>query len=187
MSRVRTAARRVVPALLLLALSGCSGGERDHQDEAAGDARTDVTFARQSLVEHAETLLLVDEAARTRVSPGVSAMVEEIRAQRTADVEALTDLLEEWGEKVPATARDHAHAGHGTPEGHDELAGRRGAEFEAAWLDLVADQHEDALDLAETEVAEGRDDAAVRLARQMVARLERQVTELERLEDRVGG
>ena len=177
--------RTAVPALALAAvLAGCSGDGGAADESASRDG--DVTFARQSLAQGAETLLLVDEAARRGVSPGVSALLEEIRAQQTADVEALTDLLEEWDEPVPATSRDHAHGGHGQAEGHEDLADARGAEFEEAWLDLMADQHEDALDLAETEVEEGRDDAAVRLAREMVTRLEQQVSELERLEDRVG-
>jgi uncharacterized protein (DUF305 family) len=184
-SGVRTAARRaVLPALLVLGLSGCTGGEEAAEQAADGDALADVTFARQSLVQHAETLLLVDEAAQGGVSPAVSAVVEEIRAERTADVEALTDLLEGWGEKVPATARDHAHAGHG-PEDAAALRDERGAEFEEAWLDLMADRHEDALDLAETELEEGRDGDAVRLARDLVRRLTDQVAELERLEDEV--
>ena len=182
---LRTSAHRAaVPVVLALALSGCSGGEGDQAEERQ-QGRADVAFARQSIVKHAETLLLVDEAARRGVSPEVSAAVEEIRAERTADVEALTDLLDEWGEPVPATARDHAHSGHGQPEVLAELHDERGAEFEEAWLDLMADQHDDALDLAETEVEEGRDAAAVRLARDMARRLTDQVSQLERLEDRV--
>jgi uncharacterized protein (DUF305 family) len=86
---------------------------------------------------------------------------------------------------VPATARDHAHAGHGKAEGLTDLQRERGAEFEEAWLDLMAEQHEDALDLAETEVEEGQDAAAVRLARDMAKRLADQIRQLERLEDRV--
>ena len=178
--------RAVATAAALLMLTACSGDGGDTAEQEGGTADPDVTFARQSLVQHSETLLLVDEAARRGVSPDVTAAVEQVRADRTADVEALTDLLEGWDEEVPATARDHAHAGHGQAEGVAELAGEKGADFEGAWLDLITDQHEDALDLAETEVEEGRDAAAVRLAREMAARLEQQVAQLERLEDRVG-
>jgi len=179
--RLGRTARATLPAVLVLALAGCA----DEEPAEGGGEDVDVTFARQALGTAAETLLLVDEAARRGVSPQVSAAVEEIRSQQTADVEALTDLLDGWDEKVPATARDHTHAGHAASEGHDELAGERGPDFEDAWLDLMADQHEDALDLAETEVEEGRDAAAVRLAREMKARLEQQVARLERLEDQV--
>jgi len=49
------------------------------------------------------------------------------------------------------------------------------------------DHHEDALELAETEAAEGRDAAAVRLARNMVADLTGQLSRLEHLEDRADG
>ena len=181
---------RTIAALVLAlaaALSGCSGGETEAAGEGGRVTDADVTFARQSLTQHAETLLLVDEAARRGVSPEVSAALEEVRAQRTAEVEALTDLLEEWDEPVPATARDHANSGHGQrAEEHADLAGEQGAEFEEAWLDLMADHHEDALELAENEVEEGGDAAAVRLAREMATRLEQQAARLERLEDRTG-
>ena len=189
----RTPSRRAaLPAVVALALApvlaGCSGDETGAPSDTAGVTDADVRFARQSLTQHAETLLLVDEAARKGVSPDVAAGLEEVRAHRTAEVEALTDLLEDWDEPVPATARDHANSGHGqAAEGHDDLAGEQGAEFEEAWLDLMTDRHEDALDLAETEVEEGRDAAAVRLARDMVTDLTEQVSALERLEDRTGG
>ena len=186
MSTTTMARRAAVPVALMLALSGCSGGDEGSGGAAQGRNAADVEFARQSLTHAAGTLLLVDEAAQQGVSPEVSAAVDEIRTQQTEDVEALTDLLEGWDEKVPATARDHAHGDHAAAEGHDELAGERGVEFEDAWLDLMADQHEDALDLAEAEVEKGGDTDAVRLAREMTSRLEQQVDRLERLEDRAG-
>ena len=51
--------RRLHAALVvvLLALSGCSGGDGETAGEEQGDARADVTFARQALVQHAGTLL----------------------------------------------------------------------------------------------------------------------------------
>jgi uncharacterized protein (DUF305 family) len=179
-----TARRVALRVSVVLVLSGCSGGTGPEPEENTGSRRADVTFARQSIVAHAETLLLVDEAARRGASsPRVSAAAEEIRAERTADVEALTELLEQWGEPVPATARDHIHAGHGGTEELAELRQQRGVEFEEVWLDLMVDHHEDALDLAETEVEEGRDADAVRVARDMAKRLTEQVRQLERLED----
>lgn len=201
-TRVLARRRAAVAAVaLLLPLAGCASGDDpaagagDDSTPRAGDTHDleDVEFATAMIPHHALALAMVDVAAGRRLSPEATAMAEAIGAARPLEIEQMSDWLQEWGEPVPETVRDHANAGHGgRDEAHDtpDLPGSEvlaaleeaaDAQFEELWLTSMVEHHRDAVTMAETEIEEGSFPAAVALAREIVASQEAEAEQLERL------
>lgn len=174
--------RRTAAALAasLLLLAGCSDESPGLEpDDDAPYNQADVAFATEMIQHHAMALVMVDQLRERKVSAELSALGEQITAAQTPEIEQMSDWLEDWDQPVPATDRDHANA-HDM-EGHDDMGmdGLSGPAFEDHWLAMMVDHHQDAVDMAEAEIADGEFGDAVDLARSIV---ESQQAEIDRME-----
>ncbi len=150
----------------------------------------DVAFATDMIQHHAQALSMVDLTLDRPLDPDVTALAEEIRAAQGPEIETMADWLTEWGEDVPETMRDHVNSGHDmgdmsdtmddmdhgdempgmmTAEDMDALEEASDPDFEEMWLDMMIQHHEGAIEMAETEEAEGQFKDAVDLAGDIVA------------------
>jgi uncharacterized protein (DUF305 family) len=185
----------VVALALLLALTSCGQDPAGSEEASSGSQdhnSADVEFATGMIPHHAQALSMVDLTVGRDLSPEVAKLADDIRAAQAPEIEQMTDWLEEWGEPVPETMRDHAnaHGSHGDMETPDmpgmmsaeqmtELEKASDAEFEQMFLEMMIDHHEGAVEMARTEQSEGVHEAAVELAGQIE---ESQTAEIERMQ-----
>jgi uncharacterized protein (DUF305 family) len=181
---------RCVAALLALAalmgLAACGGGEgpgptaRHTAANGTVFADADVTFATSMIQHHAQSLALIDLLVDRDVDDDLSALSDVIRERQGGEIERLAGWLDDWDQAVPETVRDHANAhggGDGSADLGEDLPGAistdqlqalesaTGDEFERRWLELMVEHHDGALDLTDSETADGAYPPAVRLAR----------------------
>lgn len=188
-------------ALAALALVSCGGGTDEPgaaETSTSGSAThndADVAFATGMIPHHAQALSMADLAVGRQVDQEFSALLDDIRAAQTPEIELMADWLQEWGEPVPDTMRDHAHGGHDgeapeVPEGHDmpgmmsaeqleELSDASAADFEELWLEMMIEHHEGAVSMAETELDEGAYGPALELAEEIATS---QTAEIQRMQ-----
>lgn len=209
-------ARRVRRALgatglaLTLALTAAACGDDPDGDSRAGVSATahddaDVAFATEMVQHHAQALSMVDLTVGRTLEPEVQTLAESIRDAQAPEIETMVDWLSDWGEEVPATVRDHSHAGHdpsdvaGSMEGMDEdsmdMPGMMSADdmealqdapddrFQTMWLEMMIEHHAGAVEMAETERDEGTYRPAVDLARSII---DSQTAEIEQMEALLG-
>lgn len=192
---------------LALTLTAC-GEDEPGPPASAGVSQTehgdaDVAFATDMVQHHAQALAMVDLTVGRPLDPQVEQLAEQIRAAQAPEIEQMADWLLAWGEEVPATVRDHAHAGHdsGGDPGEamagmaDDMPGMMSAEemtalgaasdadFQRRWLTLMVEHHRGAVEMAETELAQGRYAPAVELAGAVV---ETQGAEIQRMQELLG-
>ena len=183
-----------------LTLSACGS---DDPTRASSTASTtdhndaDVTFATEMVQHHAQALSMVDLTMGRELAPEVQTLAEDIRAAQAPEIESMTDWLTAWGEDVPETVRDHANAGHDM-EGMDDgdmgqaevpgmmsaddmatLADASDEDFQDLWLEMMVEHHQGAIQMAETEEADGQYAPAVELARNIQ---ESQTAEIEKMQ-----
>lgn len=208
-----TAKRRVaaVAAALTLTLSACGDDSADDTDGSAEVSATehnaaDVEFATGMIQHHAQALSMVDLTRDRPLDPEVERLAEDIRAAQGPEIETMADWLQEWGEEVPETMRDHSNAGHGddhsdheeSMEGMDtdlpgmmsaedmtELEEASDADFQALWLEMMIEHHEGAVEMAEDEQDDGRYQPAVDLARSIEESQAAEIETMEALLDRL--
>jgi uncharacterized protein (DUF305 family) len=197
-----TKLRTLFAALLLLPVAGCA----DDADDPAYAEHTapngdrfndaDVRFASEMTQHHAQALLLVDLTLGRPLDAGTRELTEEIRAVQAPEIEQLTTWLTDWGRPVPETVRDHVNA-HGDGQGAaPDLPGMAGqqdlADLEAAtddrftvlWLELMAEHHEGAIEIAEDQRADGLSQPVVDLAETIETARTEELRRIEQLLER---
>lgn len=186
----------LAPVLLLLALAaGCGSGDRDENAVSATEHNeADVAFATDMIQHHAQALAMVNLTVERPLDPEVEALAEDIRDAQGPEIETMVDWLDEWNEKVPGTVNDHMNHDMGTmPEGTEDMPGMMSAdemndletasdtEFQKMWLDMMIRHHEGAVEMAATEVDEGRYKPAVDLARSIITAQEGEIDQMEKM------
>ena len=150
-----TRTHRAVGALTLglaLTLSAC--GSDDTSADAPNPASVsttehndvDVTFASEMIQHRAQALAMVDVTTGRDLSPEVAVLAEDIRAAQAPEIETMGDWLQEWGEDIPETVRDHANAHGGHDDGGDtgtDMPGMMSADDMAALDDATDAAFED--------------------------------------------
>lgn len=179
----------VVVTVLLMVLGLGSCGEDDPTGQvrtaANGDriSEADVAFAQDLLEQHAESLLVVDLTLGRRLSPEIAELAESVRTSQTAEIQQLATWLAAWGEEVPVTERDHGADGHddehaAKPQG--ALGDARGAAFERAWVEAMADHHARVVEMASRHAGAGTFGPLTRMAQETAGRHRAELRRLSR-------
>lgn len=216
----RTTLRRLACATgaitLALALAACGddGDGRDDEPAAVETARNgdvfnsaDVAFATAMIPHHAQALQMALLAQDRPLPPEVRALVDQIQAAQTPEVETMTTWLTDWDQQVPATSMDHANAGHDMADMEDmgevddsdipgdgmpgmmsaaqldELEESSDADFPRLWMEMMIEHHEGAITMARTEQKDGRFADAIALAKAIVAGQSAEISTMEELLD----
>lgn len=160
----------VVAAMMLLTVVGCGSVSKPSAMTADNGDRinsADVGFVSDMVVHHAQALQLVNLLRDRSSSEELRALGDRLLTEQAAQNEVMVNWLTEWGEKVPETPLDHVNGAH---EGDDEAGMRlrgdempgllssdqvedlevlRGDAFDEAWVDLMTEQQQGAIKMAE--------------------------------------
>ncbi len=192
---------------LALALTGCGGDETTGASSSSGDHNdADVAFASDMIQHHAQALTMVDLTVERDLEPAFREVAEGIRDAQGPEIETMSDWLEQWGEEVPATVRDHSNAeGHDTDDMGGDMGGDMGddmgmdmpgmmseadledladasdADFEDLWLEMMIEHHEGAVSMAEDEQEDGSYEPAVTLAEEIAAAQAEEIATMQEL------
>ena len=165
---------------LALALTAC-GNDEPTTDTSTQVSETehndaDVAFASDMIQHHAQALSMVDLTVGRTLDPEVQQIAEDVREAQGPEIETMSDWLQEWGEEVPETMRDHSNAGHDMEEmgesmpgmmsgaDFDELENAPDTQFQALWLEMMLAHHEGAVEMARAAQEDGQFAPTVELA-----------------------
>lgn len=192
-----------VPALVILlftalVLTAC-GNDASETGSGEGDTKTattefndaDVTFAQGMIPHHEQAVEMAELATDRAESDDVKRLAADIEAAQAPEIEQLTTWLEQWGAEAPSGAMDHGDMGHGdsggdmsgmmTEEDMTMLEGAQGADFDRAFLEMMVVHHEGAVEMAETEVADGENPDAIEMAETIISTQEAEIAEMREL------
>ena len=177
--------------------SGSSASESSADDSAAfNDA--DVTFVQEMIPHHRGALAMAQLADGRAEDERVLALAGRIEAAQEPEIEMMTGWLEEWGEPVP----DESDMGMGGMEGMEDggmemggmseedmsaLEAASGAEFDRMFLETMIEHHSSAVEMAETQIAEGSNPDAVALAEDIAESQTAEIEEMRALLSELGG
>jgi uncharacterized protein (DUF305 family) len=169
--------------------------ETEHND-------ADVAFATDMIQHHAQALSMVDLTVDRTLDPEVQQLADDIREAQGPEIETMSDWLQEWDEEVPATMRDHSHAGHDregmgdsmedldsdmpgmmSGDDFDQLENASDPDFQAMWLEMMVEHHEGAIEMASDQQENGQYKAAVDLAGDVA---DTQTAEIEEMKTLLG-
>ncbi len=140
----------------------------------------DAMFAQMMIPHHAEAVEMSDiMLAKTGIDPQITTLATQIKAAQGPEIEKMTDWLKGWGE-TSTMSGNHSMNGMMSPSDLDKLTAAQGAEASKLFLTQMLAHHEGAVEMARTEIANGKNADAIALAKNIVASQE---TEIEDMKD----
>lgn len=203
MTRTNARILRIAGGLIAgaVVLTGCSGGSSmDMNDADAGSSASqsaefneaDVTFAQGMIVHHEGALEMAQMAEGRAEDPRVLDLASRIEAAQDPEIQTMTGWLEDWDQATSADESGGKDMGGGTDMGGmnmdmSDLEAASGAEFDRMWLEMMTEHHRGAVDMAETEIADGQNADAIALAEQIVESQSAEIDEMKTLLTELGG
>jgi uncharacterized protein (DUF305 family) len=194
----------------VLALSACGDGESGGSagagtasSPAASDSAragaefnsADVDFATGMIPHHRQAIEMAEMATNEATDDEVTKLATQIKVAQDPEIEALSGMLEDWGKPVPAAG--DGVAGHGGHDGsmpgmmsEDEmgnLSEATGTEFDRMWAEMMIRHHEGAVEMAQTEMADGKNPEARELAQAVIDGQTAEIADLKAILERLRG
>ncbi|MDX8032615.1 DUF305 domain-containing protein [Lentzea sp. BCCO 10_0856] len=183
-------------------LAGCGSGDDmagvQHSSTAAspsakgqqdGHNEQDVKFAQDMIGHHQQALDMAAMVPSKSTNPKVTDLGKRIAAAQDPEIKKMNEWLTKWGAAPASTSMpgmDHG-SGHGSMPGMmtagemAKLNGATGAEFDRMWLDLMIKHHQGAVEMAKTEQEKGSSADAKKLAQDIIAAQQAEITEMQTL------
>lgn len=135
---------------LCLAMSGCGGRTAN---------ATDRLFVAEMIPHHHLGMELIDQATRRVDDTRLRRLVFEMGAYHQSELDQLHRWAKEWN-VVPLDD----FPGRIDAERLADLAALSGAEYDTAWLELMIEHHEGAIEIAERQMKAGSFDDSIDMA-----------------------
>lgn len=164
----------------------------------------DVAFAQMMIVHHQGAIQMADLAPSRAQNQDVLALAARIKAAQAPEIDQMTSWLTAWG-AAPSMMSGSATSGmggmdHGGMGGATSAAGSSmsmpgmmsgdqmqqlesasGAAFDKMFLELMIVHHQGAIEMAETEIADGSNPEAVALAQKIKSDQTAEIAEIQAL------
>lgn len=194
MDFMKTFATFVAAAATALFLSACttpaSDGHTDHEHgaessaQAAGFNDADVAFATGMIPHHQQAVEMSAMVPTRSTNPELVKLAADISAAQGPEIETMKGFLVKWNKSA-----DSGHEGHdmGAMQGMVDgatmtrLESLKGADFDKLWLTSMIGHHEGAIDMADTELADGASADAKKLAEQIVTVQKAEIAQMKQM------
>jgi uncharacterized protein (DUF305 family) len=138
-------------------------------------------FAQMVIPHHQQAIEMADLALKNAQSADVTDLAGQIKAAQNPEIRTMTQWLRDWEAAAP-TPMGHGGSGGMMSEAEmSALASAQGADFDRMWLTMMIKHHQGAVEMAETEVAKGRNADAKTLADEIIKAQNAEITEMTAL------
>ncbi|MGA8986697.1 DUF305 domain-containing protein [Aeromicrobium sp.] len=168
--RIRTTFTTLAAALALVALTACSSSDTS---TPPAFNQADVSFAQDMIPHHRQATEMASMAQSRTQSPAVRDLAQQILAAQEPEITEMNKWLKSWDKNVPedmtgmSGMSDSSMPGMMSSADMEGLAASSGGAFDKQFLTMMIEHHEGAIEMAQTEDADGKYPPAVRLAKQI--------------------
>jgi uncharacterized protein (DUF305 family) len=146
---------------------------------------TDVMFASDMIPHHGQAVQMADMVLAKTGNPDVKALAERIKAAQSPEIATMSGWLKGWGQTVPDPYAHSAgmagmeHGGMMSDEQLNQLHKATGSAADRAFLTLMQEHHQGAIDMARTELAQGSNPEAKKLAQSISTSQAAEIAEMK--------
>lgn len=194
---IRKTCGLVAATAALVVLAGCSGTTAAPAPEAGTSATpasstayaaADVAFVQGMIPHHEQAVAMADLTPTRAASPELRELASRIRAGQGPEIDRMTGLLTAWGAPRPAPGSMAGMGGMSGMMSPDQMRGLEtatGAAFDRAFLEMMVAHHTGAVEMARTELAQGRSPEARGLAQEILDAQQAEIAQMQVLRGRV--
>ncbi|AHH21350.1 hypothetical protein NONO_c65800 [Nocardia nova SH22a] len=199
-SRTRILAVTAVAATALIA-AGCgsddSGGSAapssssamadmpgmQHGSTPATATRTDfddadVAFLTMMYPHHAQAVDMAKMVPSRSQNQQLITLAANVEKAQAPEMEQFAALLHSFGKPAPAATMNHPMNGVMTQDQMTQLQNATGADFDRMWLQMMIDHHQGAVEMANTELANGSNAEAKTLAQNIITAQQAEIQQM---------
>ncbi|MGH3831665.1 MAG: DUF305 domain-containing protein [Pseudonocardiaceae bacterium] len=141
--------------------------------------QADVVFLQNMILHHTRTLSMSQMARNQATSSQVKDLAARIEAEQSPQTQQMSALLTEWGVPAPVTTGGTGAIG---ATGNGQMTTTvSGAAFDRMFLQTMTVDHQGAVDMSQTELAQGNNPATRTLAQQIISTQQAQISEMQAL------
>jgi len=161
----------------------------------------DVSFVTDMIPHHEQAVTMSAMVPDRSTNPEVVKLAAEISAAQGPEIETMKVFLVQWtGGEAPAGSGGQERSDPGSGSGHQghdmgsmqmpgmvddgtmtKLESLKGAEFDTLWLQSMIGHHEGAIAMAKTELADGANADAKKLAQDIATAQEAEITQMKQM------
>jgi uncharacterized protein (DUF305 family) len=145
----------------------------------------DVAFAQAMIPHHQQALEMAKLADGRAEDSEVKKIVAAIEKAQDPEIATMKSWLKSWGKPESAGHAGHDMAGMMTEQDMKDLEALKGKPFDRKFAELMIAHHEGAVEMARTELKDGRDEKAKKLAADVVRTQSAEIAELRKILDRL--
>ena len=199
MSQLRSTLAIVGVLATAISLSACTptntmdGMNRDESSSPSSENSTpfndsDVTFAMGMVPHHKQAVEMVDMIlSKEGIDAKVIDIATRIKAAQEPEITELSAWLEAWGSPMGSMpGMSGMDGGMMSGDDMDKLDAATGAAASKLFLEQMTTHHKGAIIMAESEVADGENPAAISLAKDIVSSQTAELTEMADILDSLG-
>ena len=190
---------RVLAAIATLAaaivLSSCGTAATQNQglsasatsaDQVAAHNADDVMFAQMMIPHHQQAVEVAAMVPDRSNNPDVIALAAKIAGEQQPEIDTMKALLLQWNADPNEMSHESGHAGMAmTGMVNDatmvRLDSLKGASFDMLWLQSMISHHQGAIEMAKTEIADGKSADLITLAKNIVAAQQAEIDQMKQM------
>lgn len=143
--------------------------------------QADVAFLQDMLVHHIQTGVMSD-LAHSKASSRVKTIALRIKAAQDQQITRIHNLLSAWGAPTPAGGSGNGEVpGLLSDQQIQQLRTATGNDFDRSFLQLMISHQQGAIQMSQTQVTQGSDPQARRLAEDTIAGQQSEINQMQRL------
>jgi uncharacterized protein (DUF305 family) len=167
-------------------MSGSMPG-MDHGTSPSSSAATrtdfndaDVTFLQMMYPHHAQAVEMAKLVPGRSKNQNVITLAANIENAQGPEMQQMAALLQSFGKPAPTSSMQmQGMPGMMTPDQMNALTALSGADFDRMWLQMMIDHHTGAITMANTELRDGTNPDAKKLAEAIIANQQAEITQMQ--------
>jgi len=190
---------RVLAAIATLAaaivLSSCGTAATQNQGlsasatsavQVAAHNADDVMFAQMMIPHHQQAVEVAAMVPDRSNNPDVIALAAKIAGEQQPEIDTMKALLLQWNVDPNEMSHESGHAGMAMAGMVNDatmvrLDSLKGASFDMLWLQSMISHHQGAIEMAKTEIADGKSADLITLAKNIVAAQQAEIDQMKQM------
>ncbi|WP_239116162.1 DUF305 domain-containing protein [Planotetraspora kaengkrachanensis] len=145
----------------------------------------DVMFTQMMIVHHQQATDMADLATTRASDPEVKKLAAAIKDEQQSQMKTMRAMLTGWGWTAAPSRMAQDMPGLVSQSDMDKLTAAKGRDFDRLFLQHMIAHHKGAIEMARTELAQGADEQAKKLADAIVADQRPQIDRMQSILNRL--
>ena len=155
-------------------------------DQVAAHNADDVMFAQMMIPHHQQAVEVAAMVPDRSNNPDVIALAAKIAGEQRPEIDTMKALLLQWNVDPNEMSHESGHAGMAMAGMVNDatmvrLDSLKGASFDMLWLQSMISHHQGAIEMAKTEIADGKSADLITLAKNIVAAQQAEIDQMKQM------